>query len=50
MAYIHGPNSSYAPNAANANRHSLSFGMRFTAANAQVTPRDVIFANSFDVD
>jgi hypothetical protein len=47
---IYAANGSYAPNPANTNRDSLSFGMRFTAANAQVTPRDVIFANSFDVD
>jgi len=47
---IYAPDGSYAPNPANTNRDSLSFGMRFTAANAQVTPRDMIFANSFDVD
>jgi len=47
---IYAPNGSYSPNPANTNRDSLSFGMRFTAANAQVTPRDVIFANSFDMD
>lgn len=44
---IYAPNGDYAPNPANTDPDSLSFGLRFTAANAQV-PLDVVFANSFE--
>lgn len=44
---IYAPNGDYAPNPTNTDRDSLSFGLRFTAANAQV-PLEVVFANSFE--
>jgi len=45
---IYASDGSYAPNPVNANPDSLSFGMRFTAANAQVPIDDVIYADSFE--
>lgn len=44
---IYAPDGSYAPNPANTDPDSLSFGLRFTAANAQV-PSEVVFADSFE--
>lgn len=44
---IYAPNGDYAPNPANTDPDSLSFGLRFTAANAQV-PLEVVFADSFE--
>ena len=44
---IYAPNGNYAPNPANTDPDSLSFGLRFTAANAQV-PLEVVFADSFE--
>lgn len=44
---IYADDGSYAPNPANTSPDSLSFGMKFTAANAQV-PLEVVFADSFE--
>ncbi len=44
---IYAPDGSYAPNPANTDPDSLSFGLRFSAANAQV-PLEVVFADSFE--
>jgi hypothetical protein len=44
---IYAPDGAYAPNPANTDPDSLSFGLRFTAANAQV-PLEVVFADSFE--
>jgi len=44
---IYAPDGSYAPNPANTDPDSLSFDLRFTAANAQV-PLEVVFADSFE--
>ena len=44
---IYADDVSYAPNPLNTGKDSLSFGMRFDAANAQVLV-DLIFADSFE--
>jgi hypothetical protein len=44
---IYAEDGSYAPNPLNTGKDSLSFGMRFDAANAQVLV-DLIFADSFE--
>jgi hypothetical protein len=45
---IYAEDGAYAPDPLNAGKDSLSFGMRFTAANAQVPLDDVVFADSFE--
>ncbi len=44
---IYVPDGIYAPNPANTDPDSLSFGLRLTAANAQV-PLELVFADSFE--